>query len=140
MTKYIKEIISALTFLSGIAIGIYGFGVRNANKANESIELKKSVVELNTSVIDLKKSVHKVDSTIIDFGHIQEVQGITIDNYVLAQKRLIQNYAKFVQDYSKDWKSYFQGLTFEVVQDEPMKSVFPNPVIRARRISKDSVK
>jgi hypothetical protein len=28
----IKDLIAGLTFLSGIAIAIYGFGVKNANK------------------------------------------------------------------------------------------------------------
>lgn len=132
----IKDLISILTFFSGIAIAIYGYGVKNANKANNTADLVEKVILLERTVNNL--SAYQQDL-------IVKVSGIEnkFDNYVMKQDKLTVNFSKLamkISESNEELMTYMNGLTFEVVQDEPMKSVFPNPKIRIQQVPRDSVK
>jgi glucose-6-phosphate 1-dehydrogenase len=132
MTKYIKEIISALTFLSGIIIAVYGFGVKNANKDNHSAKIESNVNLLLKN--DSLKTLQFKDFAEILNKHLDATKSEKNDFKALINS--VNSLALKIAETPAEYARIMQGLTFEVVQDEPMKSVFPNPKIRITPIKK----
>jgi hypothetical protein len=115
---------------------IYGLGFEGANKENNSARIEKNVNLLLKS--DTLKTKQYAELLIIVTGHLKsnKLQDSSFDALTKSVKALAQVVAKTPAEYVR----LLEGKSFEVIQDEPMKSVFPSPKVRIHKVPKDSIK
>jgi hypothetical protein len=132
----LKAILPYLGYLIAAGTALYTWGRKDESNKNNITGIEKNVNLLLKS--DTLKTMQFAEFTKLLNEHLIATQKQEIDF-----KILIRNYSKFVQANTQgvqEWKEFMQGLTFEVMQEEPMKSVSPGPRIRIKQIPRDSVK
>jgi hypothetical protein len=128
----IKEILSILGYIIAAGSFIFALGISKANKENNTADLSEKVTKLEQTVNTFSKDQQNLILTVDDIK-------VKFDNYIMKQDKLTVNFLKLAMNISEsnaELMTYMNGLTFEVVQDEPMKSVFPNPKIKIIPIKK----
>ena len=122
----IKEISIYLSLAGSILLWVYNFGGKNAVKDVNTVDLTEKVTRLEKNM-DIFSADQQ--SLILTVGNFQK----RFDNYVMKQDQLsgsIKSLALKVAESPLEFARIMEGKTFEVVQDEPMKSIFPSPKIR----------
>jgi hypothetical protein len=118
----LKDYIGYISGIVGVVSFVFALGIKSANKDNHNAGIEKKVDILVKN--DSLKTVQYYE--LLEFNKI-------LVPYMEKQDQLIQNYSNFVQDNTRsvqEWKTYMNGLTFEIIQQEPMKSIFPETKIK----------
>ena len=137
MLKQIGQYISYIMGILGFAGIVWTYATRHADTDYNVNDIRKDLSALKETVAT-KRDVADLRDTIMNFITRSEKKDMAIINNLNAQRR---SWTAWLRDNVKkidDWVRYMDGLEFELVNSENLKSKFPDTKIRI--VKKDTIK
>jgi hypothetical protein len=138
--KTTTGIVSSVSFLLSAALAVFSYlSLHNTSIKKQAIE---DYVKQNKQVnyeIKVDTLVNRMDRVLSSLTlHLADNKQARTE--FVSLQNSVKSLALKVAESPLEFARIMEGKTFEIVQYEPIKNVFPDPKIRMRKIPKDSIK